>query len=144
MNKVQELDITYTEEVMGILTNSKLPTDDLDLATQQFVGILAENKLIGIGALELYGLSALLRSMAVIYAGQNKGLGTNLVSGLLDLAKKNKVSQLFLLTETAEKFFAKNGFSRINRSEVPAEILQTEEFANLCPSTAVCMTLVLN
>ena len=144
MKKVLDLDVTYTEEVKAILSKSKLPTDDLDLSTQRFIGVLSDQKLIGIGALELYGSSALLRSMAVIYAGQNKGLGTNLVSGLLDLARKNNVSELFLLTETAEKFFAKNGFNKINRSEVPAEILQTEEFTNLCPSTAVCMTLVLN
>ena len=118
MKKVLDLDVTYTEEVKAILSKSKLPTDDLDLSTQWFIGVLSDKKLIGIGALELYGSSALLRSMAVIYAGQNKGLGTNLVSGLLDLARKNNVSELFLLTETAEKFFAKNGFNKINRSEV--------------------------
>ncbi|MEM8569147.1 MAG: arsenic resistance N-acetyltransferase ArsN2 [Bacteroidota bacterium] len=144
MNNILDLDITYTDEVKRILSKSKLPTVDLNLSTQRFIGILSSDKLIGIGALELYGSSALLRSMAVIYSGQNKGIGTNLVTGLLDLARKNNVSELFLLTETAEKFFAKNGFSKINRSEVPAEILQTEEFKNLCPSTAVCMSLALN
>ncbi|MEM9857599.1 MAG: arsenic resistance N-acetyltransferase ArsN2 [Bacteroidota bacterium] len=144
MNKAIILGTSYTGEVRSILSKSKLPTDDLDLSTQRFIGILSSSKLIGIGALEMYGSSALLRSMAVIYAGQNKGIGTHLVKGLIDLARKNSVSELFLLTETAEKFFSKNGFNKITRSDVPSEILQTEEFTNLCPSTAVCMSLALN
>ena len=144
MTEVLNLDPSYTAKVKGILSQSKLPVEDLDLTTQQFIGITSDTKLIGIGALELYGSSALLRSMAVIYSGQNKGLGSQLVKELLNLARLNEVKNLFLLTETAENFFSKNGFKVVNRADVPQAILQTEEFTNLCPKTAVCMKLTLD
>lgn len=144
MSKIVPLGLEFTDDVKTILSKSKLPIDDIDLSVQRFVGIRSEDQLTGIGALELYGTNALLRSMAVIYSGQNKGLGSTLVQGLIDLAKAHNVERLFLLTETAESFFGRNGFSKINRSEVPEAILQTEEFKNLCPTTAVCMTLTLN
>lgn len=139
MSKIIPLGLEYIDDVKTILSKSNLPTSDIDLTTQQFIGIQSEDQLIGIGALELYGSNGLLRSMAVIYSGQKKGLGSTLVQGLIDMAKEHRVVQLFLLTETAENFFSRNGFSKINRSEVPEAILQTEEFTNLCPTTAVCM-----
>lgn len=143
MQEPQILDDHYTDEVKSILAKSKLPIDDIDLAEQKFVGILSDGQLTGIGALETHGSSALLRSMAVIYSGQKKGVGSKLVDRLLDVGKENDIKQVYLLTETAEEFFKKKGFKRINRSDVPQEILATQEFKHLCPSTALCMSLKL-
>jgi len=45
-----------------------------------------------------------------------------------------------LLTTTAEKFFGTLGFTVVDRSKLPETIRKTNEFLNLCPTSAVCMT----
>ena len=85
-----ELDPSYQDTVVEILRNSKLPHSDIDLAKQFFIGQGTSTKLVGIGALEFYGQNALVRSMAVLNNGQNRGVGSSLLGYLLKTAK-NKV-----------------------------------------------------
>jgi amino-acid N-acetyltransferase len=49
------------------------------------------------------------------------------------------VREGYLLTETAEGFFAKLGFQRIERQAVPIVIRETEQFRTECSETAICM-----
>ena len=49
------------------------------------------------------------------------------------------VDDLYLLTETAEPFFAKRGYGAIPRADAPAAIAATEELSSLCPDSAVLM-----
>ena len=39
----------------------------------------------------------------------------------------------------ATAFFERLGFERIERSEAPAELLASAEFARLCPASAICL-----
>ncbi|MEL7001527.1 MAG: arsenic resistance N-acetyltransferase ArsN2 [Bacteroidota bacterium] len=130
--------------VVDLLSKANLPTNDVDLDVQRFIKIESNGKNIAIGALEIAGNSALLRSVVVPQNLQRKGAGIAVTKALINEAKKLKLDNLFLLTETAEKFFDKIGFMTIDRKEVPEEILSLEEFTNICPSTAACMTLKLN
>jgi amino-acid N-acetyltransferase len=54
------------------------------------------------------------------------------------------VNSIYLLTETAEGFFSKEGFKKIAREQVPPSIKQTHEYSTLCPEDAVCMVKKLN
>jgi mannose-6-phosphate isomerase-like protein (cupin superfamily) len=54
-------------------------------------------------------------------------------------ARNLGVRRLYLLTTTAEAYFAKRGFERCAREAAPAAIRQTREFRSLCPDTAACM-----
>ena len=139
VDQIIELDTSYQDIVIEILRNSKLPHSDIDLSKQFFIGHGDKTKLVGIGALEFYGANALVRSMAVLNNGQNKGLGSSLLGYLLKVAKDKDLANLYLLTETAEKFFARNGFEKVDRAVVPDDILGSEEFKNLCPGDAICM-----
>jgi amino-acid N-acetyltransferase len=49
------------------------------------------------------------------------------------------IKELYLLTNTAEGFFSKIGFNKVERDNVPDSIRATKEFQSLCPSTAACM-----
>ena len=49
------------------------------------------------------------------------------------------LSRLFLLTDTAERFFAAAGYQRIERATVPTCVTRTAQFASLCPASAACM-----
>lgn len=46
---------------------------------------------------------------------------------------------LYLLTDTAEAFFERLGYTRVARETVPLGIQQTEEFSSLCPDDAAVM-----
>ena len=43
------------------------------------------------------------------------------------------------MTSTAESFFIKVGFMRVERETVPASVKQSVEFKSACPVSAVCM-----
>jgi amino-acid N-acetyltransferase len=49
------------------------------------------------------------------------------------------VKALYLLTIDAAAFFSRLGYQEIARSEAPAAITGTAQFAGLCPSSAHCM-----
>ena len=133
------LNKTHREQVLEILASCKLPTADIDMQKQVFFGYQNSNRLTGIGALELFEENALLRSMAVLYSNQKKGLGSRLVTRLIEEAQARQVKNIYLLTESATIFFEKHGFIQTSRNEVPEAVLQSTEFKKLCPVTATCM-----
>lgn len=96
-------------------------------------------------ALEIVGRRGLLRSAVVAPSHRGRGLGADLISRLVSRAHELGLRDLWLLTETetAEAFFAKCGFERIAREEVPQEIRSTRHFAKQCPESAVAMRLPL-
>ncbi len=96
--------------------------------------------LIGVVGLEIYGTVALLRSLAVAPAWQGRGLGAALLAHAERAARQRGIAALYLLTTTAEAFFAQRGYARIPREAVPPILRQTAEFAALCPASAVCLT----
>ena len=50
---------------------------------------------------------------------------------------------LYLLTLTAEDYFATRGFARVGREHVPETVMQSREFLGLCPASAIAMHCVL-
>jgi predicted GNAT family acetyltransferase len=81
----------------------------------------------------------LFRSFAVDSDHRGRGIGTQLYQRLLAHARLKGVRDGYLLTETAEGFFAKLGFQRVERQMVPTAIRETEQFRTQCPDSAVCM-----
>ena len=51
--------------------------------------------------------------------------------------------RFYLLTTTAEDFFARRGYVRIARDEAPETIRATREFADICPAGSAIMRKVL-
>ncbi|MBC8045692.1 MAG: hypothetical protein H7Y00_02765, partial [Fimbriimonadaceae bacterium] len=70
---------------------------------------------------------------------RNHGKGQKIYDAVIAFAKEKNIKTIYLLTETAEKFFTKNGFSKMGRNTAPEKILNTEEFKTLCASSAVAM-----
>jgi len=84
---------------------------------------------------------ALLRSLAVRQQERNIGIGATLLEQLMTNAHSRGVLRLVLLTTTAEHYFVRKGFVRIDRSALSGPITGSKEFTGACPSTAVCMEL---
>ena len=62
---------------------------------------------------------------------------------LIQQARSENLQALYLLTNTAERFFTKLGFEQINRQAAPVTMQNTTEFSSLCPDSAICMRLYL-
>jgi amino-acid N-acetyltransferase len=131
------------EDVVGIINLLKannLPVSDLSSGKRQFLVATISGQLTGVVALELYGDSGLLRSLAVNSEFRTLNLGKKLVAEAENLGRENGLKQLFLLTTTASGFFSKLGWDITDRSAAPASISASTEFSSVCPASAVCMT----
>lgn len=129
--------------ILALLDECKLPKGGL--AANLSTTLVARNgdKIVGCSALESYGDCALLRSVAVKPSFRGRGLALRLTGAALDLAKRRKVTTVYLLTETASTFFSKLGFEPVSRSDVPQKVKRSVEFTTLCPDTAAVMTISL-
>jgi amino-acid N-acetyltransferase len=140
---IEPADPVALQAVCSLLERSNLPTEGL---AEHFATALVAKigeRIVGSAALELHGTSALLRSVAVEEPFRRQGIGRRLTYAALDLAKRTRVGAVYLLTTTAEEFFAELGFRRIPRSEVPEPVQQSVEFASACPVTATVMMISL-
>jgi N-acetylglutamate synthase-like GNAT family acetyltransferase/protein-tyrosine-phosphatase len=120
-----------------------LPADDLGAAGQTFIVARKGDEVVGCIGMESRGPDALLRSFAVAPRLQGAGIGRALYDRALSEAALQKTRALYLLTTTAEAFFERAGFTRSDRSQVPAPVAMSAEFRALCPASAVCMWLPL-
>jgi amino-acid N-acetyltransferase len=126
--------------IIRLLDESGLPSEDLTPAfLERFWLIWDARCLAGVIGLEAHGASGLLRSLAVAPPYRNKGLAARLVAGLETAAAGMGVQQLYLLTTTAENYFARLGYRKIDRLSAPDALQATAEFRSLCPSSSVCM-----
>jgi amino-acid N-acetyltransferase len=98
---------------------------------------------IGAGGLERCGTSGLLRSVAVTESWRNSGVGRALVARLEQRARELALGELVLLTQTARRFFEREGYRLIERAAAPQAVQASEEFRLLCPKSAVCMSKTL-
>jgi N-acetylglutamate synthase-like GNAT family acetyltransferase len=99
----------------------------------------SEGRVAGVAGLELHGADALLRSVAVSRESRGRRLASRLCAEVERRAPALGARRIFLLTETAERFFARRGYQRLERAKAPAGIAASREFAALCPDTAVLM-----
>lgn len=132
---------TDLEAVIGMLVECKLPADGLSEHFSKCLVARQGEAVAGCVALELYGASALLRSLAVDDGRRGTGLGKALTAAALDMAARQEVADVYLLTETAPDFFRRLGFQALERSDVPDAVKSSIKFATACPVTAQAMHL---
>jgi amino-acid N-acetyltransferase len=123
-----------------LLAEAKLPTEDLtERHCENFFYAGADAAPDGLVGLELFGDVALLRSLVVAGPARGTGAGSRLLAHAEQHARAHGVRQLYLLTTTAEEFFARRGFARANRETAPSAIQTTREFAGICPASSAFM-----
>lgn len=127
-------------KVKTLLAACKLPSADLRAEHfEHFFGCGLDSDPIGVVGVELHGRFGLLRSLAVDETARRRGCGRRLVEKAEEHAAEHGVQSLYLLTTTAEAFFAALGYVKIDRAQVPEVIRSTGEFSSLCPSTSTVM-----
>jgi amino-acid N-acetyltransferase len=102
---------------------------------RDFVVLEDDGRIIGCGALHLYGPHlAEIRSIIVDRSRQRLGGGARLVRALLRQAKKHKVSSICLFTRIPE-FFAIMGFAITRREDLPDKLYKD---CCVCPRLHNC------
>jgi len=129
--------------VEALLVAATLPLAGVADALESFVVAERAGELIGVAGLEIRAGHALLRSVAVAPDSRGRGLGRLLVARVIAEAKARGISDLYLLTTTAERYFPSFGFAQLQRGQVPEPIRDTAEFRGACPASAVAMRLDL-
>src|SRR6266576_8389 len=100
------------------------------------------------GPADLPAILDLLTASKLPRAGIEEHLASTLVaradsdvvgSAALELARRRGVRTVYLLTETAGRFFPKFGFAAITRAQVDSVVLESPEFTTACPKSALVM-----
>ncbi|MBD1395034.1 arsenic resistance N-acetyltransferase ArsN2 [Mucilaginibacter glaciei] len=129
----------YKEKVIELLAAEKLPVADLPEKLDNFIVAIQDGIVVGVGGVEVYGNNGLLRSLAVHREYRGAGIAGKLLARLDNMSKKNSLTALYLLTETAPAYFERKKYSKITREEVPVEVQQSSEFSHVCPVSAIVM-----
>jgi amino-acid N-acetyltransferase len=116
-----------TDAVFRLLEQNKLPLDGLREHLETTIVARRNGEVVGIAALEAYPDGVLMRSVAVAPGLHGQGLGHRLIDGVLQLARDIGATHAYLLTTTAERYFPKFGFERIDRQQVPASVRTSVE-----------------
>ena len=139
--------IELNDEVETLLVGAKLPVSDLRSPNNpRFFGARVGENIVGIVGIESHGDVGLLRSLVVSKASRKAGCGQKLVAKAEAWASEKGSKSLYLLTTTAVGFFLRLGYEVVPRSQAPASIANSAQFAELCPASATFMrkTLVAN
>lgn len=127
--------------ITALLLSCELPVSDLQTSNITFIISTDNENLIGCIGIEPYGHNGLLRSFAVDSNYRKNGIGGQLLDKILAFCKQTGISNLHLLTTTAEKYFEAKGFIATFRDKAPSAIKNSAEFSSICPSTSTYMNL---
>lgn len=127
--------------IRQLLKSCGLPQEDLHSDHfKHFIVYKERGLILGVVGLEIFGRIALLRSLAVSVRHRDRGIATQLIAKIEEYGRSQQIEKLFLLTASAEEFFSKKGYKKIDRKYAPPEIQKTREFQDLCPDTSACLT----
>lgn len=121
-----------------------MPTAGLSATLADFYVAEQGGRIVGAIGLEPYGAAALLRSAVVEPAFRGSGVGEAMIRRILDHAGARGMSEVFLLTTTAERYFPRFGFVEIAREDVPRAVQGSLEFREACPDSAIAMRVGLS
>lgn len=127
------------QAVTALLRSAGLPLEGVAPWLGHFWLVLDSTSVVGAAGMERYGESALLRSVVVAPEWRNSGVGRTLVERVLEEGRAAGVREVYLLTTTAERYFPRLGFGRVERESVPSALQASAEFTGACPSSAVVM-----
>ena len=81
----------------------------------------------------------MLRSLAVKPECQKSGIAAELVREAVATARALEMEELYLMTQTADRYLQNFGFEVISRSQIPEVLLEKSELNTACSARSICM-----
>lgn len=128
-------------DIRVLVADAGLPLDGLGVVPTDFFVAREDDAVVGTAALEHHSGHGLLRSVVVAESHRGSGIGTRLVAAAERAARDAGLAGIYLLTETAEDFFAARGYRVIARDAGPAAVMSSVEWSEACSVNAVPMSL---
>jgi N-acetylglutamate synthase-like GNAT family acetyltransferase/DNA-binding MarR family transcriptional regulator len=125
--------------IAALLRANGLPLAGARTHLADFLVIDAGDHIVAAAGRESHGPVALLRSVVTAADWRGHGLAERLLAGQRQDAAAAGADTLFLLTTTAESYFARRGFVRCPRAAVPPALHASAEFQGACPASAIVM-----
>ena len=113
-----------------------------EIGATHFLVVKESGRIVGCGALQPIGTSAVMRALAIAPSFRRQGLGRTLVRELIDRALRQNLGSVFLLTIDQAEFFRRLGFREVDRQNAPEQISETEHFRSQCCEQATFMSFV--
>ena len=132
------------DAVCALLRSADLPLAGVPESLEGFLVAEDSGVVVGVAGLEVYGRDGVLRSVAVAADQRGRGLGARLTGSVLERAREQGLHNVYLLTTTADAWFPRHGFRRIERDTASPEVAESIEFREACPASAVAMVLDLS
>jgi len=140
---IEPVNNKFREAIVALLESEKLPVHDLSPELDNFFIATDNGHVVGAIGLEIYKDDGLLRSLVVKKDYRKMKTGARLINELENFGRRSGLKNIYLLTESAEDYFKKKGYLKINRRNVPDSIKASSEWSLVCPDTAVLMQKTL-
>jgi amino-acid N-acetyltransferase len=125
--------------VEGLLRAANLPLEGAAEALELGVVAREGDAVVAAASLERYGGAGLLRSVVVAPERRGAGLGRDIVTAAENLARRDGIRELYLLTETAIDWFPRLGYEVVDRPVADAAVGASIEFTTVCRDTGIAM-----
>lgn len=126
-------------EIAALLELVNLSVEGVDDHFRDFLVAYEGYHLVGCIGIEIYVNVGLIRSVAVHHMFQGHGLGRELVRRMEHISIDKGLERLYLITETARRFFSLLGYVTIPRDTVDAKVKQSIEYTKVCATSGICM-----
>lgn len=130
------------DQIHELLIMSGLPIAGVDANSGKYY-IAGDYDLIGVIGVEQYGSAVMLRSLAVKPQFRKAGVAGKLIEYVFQVLQGTGVVNIYLLTNTAEGYLTRYGFTTLERSQVPNHVLAASALGEACSSSSTCMHLAL-
>ncbi|HEY5655179.1 MAG TPA: arsenic resistance N-acetyltransferase ArsN2 [Woeseiaceae bacterium] len=127
----------------ALLVAENLPVSDIGPGFIEHFFVAESSTILGVIGLEVHGQEGLVRSLVTSPHARARGIGSALYGRLELHARALGIVRLWLLTESADGFFAAQGFAGEQRTSVPAWLAETQQFRELCPASARVLSKAL-
>lgn len=132
-----DADALYDLITEAARTTTVLPRERENIcqSVRDFVLVEQGGRIIGCGALGLFTRTlAEIRSLVVAQEWRGRGIGSQLIGGLVAEAARLGVRRLFALTDNP-RFFERNGFKLVSKDTLPHKVWNECVF---CPKFPNC------
>jgi N-acetylglutamate synthase-like GNAT family acetyltransferase len=126
------------DEIRALLESVGLAADGVTDHLGGFLVVREGSRIVAAAGLEDHGSAGLLRSVAVTPDRRGRGLAAQLVRILIARSQALGHTALYLRTATAEQYFARFGFRRVEQADVIPAVLQSAQFqGGWCRSSVI-------
>lgn len=141
---VEEAGFADHDAIAALLTAAGLPVPGAQDAPVPMLVVRALGGVAGCAGWERHGAGALLRSLAVRPDHRQAGVGSALVAAVCARLAARGLREVFLLTNDAESFFARQGFEAVERATAAAALNGARALSLACCAQAVAMRRTLS